>query len=185
MIIRSYNEKDRNYIREICLETCTDERLLAKPDLLYLLYVDYYTDLQPNRIFVAADEKDVCRGYILCSLNPKEYITQYEAKYLPIIRQYYPEYVSVAKTEFFIERIFGREYPAHLHIDITESFQRKGVGGRLLRALETHLIQEGIKGLRLGCAENNEKGVNFYDTHGFKRLVTAKGGIIFGKKLTK
>ncbi|MGV9199133.1 MAG: hypothetical protein ACOC4M_09855 [Promethearchaeia archaeon] len=44
-------------------------------------------------------------------------------------------------------------YTAHLHIDILEQYQRKGIGSCLIKRFEHHLISREIKGVCLGTSE--------------------------------
>ncbi|MHA1315813.1 MAG: GNAT family N-acetyltransferase [Candidatus Helarchaeota archaeon] len=87
-----------------------------------------------------------------------------------------------------------RKYPAHLHIDILEGYQRQGIGSRLINAFLEHVKKSGVKGVHLGTSTKNYKAVPFYLKHGFK-VVSVGGpslwldapdarGITFAKKIT-
>ena len=58
MKIRSFEEKDRENCREICLKTATDPQYVKSKELVCLLYCDYYLDNEPDNCFVLADDED-------------------------------------------------------------------------------------------------------------------------------
>ena len=65
--IRKYQDKDKEYLREICIKTSalpidteTDRRFL------YLMYNDYYTEVEGRNCFVAVDENEDVLGYCFC-----------------------------------------------------------------------------------------------------------------------
>jgi GNAT superfamily N-acetyltransferase len=86
------------------------------------------------------------------------------------------------------------EYPAHLHIDVLEGYQRQGIGTKLVKALESHLKDMKVIGICLGTSERNYKSIPFYKKNGFELLKITKGlgfwpgtdavkSFYFGKKL--
>ncbi len=182
-MIRPFFERDREDIRAICLETCFDKYLLEHSDVLYLIYADYYMNEEPNNIFVATNEQDKAVGYILCSPCYKKYVKTFKEKYIPLLANIDPNKANEEEKSLLIHKFFGINYPAHLHIDLSESAQRKGLGTQLMNALLDHLTVNNVKGVYLGCYRRNEKGVNFYTKYGFKRLITTKNSVVFGMKL--
>lgn len=61
------------------------------------------------------------------------------------------------------------KYPAHMHIDILEQYQRKGWGSKLIHALFEAVKSEGAVGIHLDMVRWNTTGKNFYEKIGFKR----------------
>ncbi|KAF8138450.1 hypothetical protein EV363DRAFT_528376 [Boletus edulis] len=57
--------------------------------------------------------------------------------------------------------------PAHLHIDILESHQRKGWGKRLIGTAIRHLKEKGLKAVWLGMDPRNKAAALFYERLGF------------------
>ncbi|KAH0839907.1 acyl-CoA N-acyltransferase [Lanmaoa asiatica] len=57
--------------------------------------------------------------------------------------------------------------PAHLHIDILESHQRKGWGKRLIGIAIKHLKEKGLKAVWLGMDPRNKAAASFYGRLGF------------------
>lgn len=62
-----------------------------------------------------------------------------------------------------------KEYPAHLHIDILTSHQNQGWGQRLIAALFQKLLSEGVAGIFLGMAWDNDGAARFYERLGFEK----------------
>ncbi|MHA1270456.1 MAG: GNAT family N-acetyltransferase [Candidatus Helarchaeota archaeon] len=87
------------------------------------------------------------------------------------------------------------EYPAHLHIDILESYQRRGIGSELMKKFEDKLKSIGVKGIHLETSTGNKKAIPFYKKQGFKiAKITGTSlwwdainekGLLFVKKLDK
>ena len=78
--IRKYEEKDRENLLRICIETSslpteTNEDL----DFLNLMFNDYYAIVEPGNCFVAADDNDEAVGYILCAENFDRYYKTFKS----------------------------------------------------------------------------------------------------------
>lgn len=59
------------------------------------------------------------------------------------------------------------EYPAHLHMNLTESARGKGVGRALVDRYREDLVREGIHGIHLYCSDRPRP---FYERVGFREL---------------
>lgn len=58
----------------------------------------------------------------------------------------------MAKSEINVYEKWKDEYPAHLHVDISEAGTGKGGGRLLMNTLLEHLKEQGIKGVMLMVA---------------------------------
>lgn len=182
MIIRAYKQKDHEKVRDICLATSTIEGM--DREMLALLYADYYTEIEPQNVFILADDKDEAVGYILSAENYKNFIRVYKEKYLDRVKALSKKSAFEMKNDFMLMRLVGKIYPGHLHIDILPEVQRGGWGHKLMDILLTHLKEKGVKGVHLGVGAGNEKGVNFYKKYGFKKILNIFGkAYVFGIKL--
>ena len=76
-----------------------------------------------------------------------------------------------------------KDFPAHLHIDILDSLQGKGIGKQLMNTLFQHLKTENISGIHLGVDKANENAQGFYKKIGFSVLEEKDWGFVLGKKL--
>lgn len=179
--VRSYQEKDRQAVREICIATSSlpveSER---QRRLLLLQYCDYYLEQEPDACLVAVDETDTPVGYILCCKDYKAYRRRFLESYLPRIRALSVWRAAAARAEVWMTGRYAGRYPAHMHIDILEGFQRQGIGHRLMDALTSFLAGRQAKGLMLIVGAANEKGVSFYDKYGFQRIGNVAGAIVMG-----
>ncbi len=184
MEIRKVQPDDRNAIREICLETCSDEELLQNKEVLYLFYCDYYLNEEADNCFVAIDNNQIV-GYILSSLSYKKYTKIMKEKYLPEAEKLSLHLAKQKKKWMISDYILGPKYPAHLHIDITKDARGKGTGKALINALLENLKEKKVKGLKLGCNKNNTSAVAFYKKMNFKIIFSLGSGYIFGMNLKK
>lgn len=185
--IRLYKTSDREQIRNICHLTATDPAYVADKELVATLYAEYYTDFEPENIFVVArEEDDVAVGYILCAENYKNYIKNSKKTILPKVKKMNKGQAFLHRLGFIQERYLAGKYPAHLHIDILPEAQRQGFGTKLVDTLVAHLKAKGIKGVHLGVGGTNEMGISFYKKYGFKLVMDfGKTGKVFGLDLTK
>ncbi len=86
-----------------------------------------------------------------------------------------------------------QKFPAHLHIDILKSYQRKGIGSNLMQQFEDHIRKLQVQGIHLETSEGNYKALPFYKKMGFKIIhvdkigmwpsAPEKRGLIFAKSL--
>lgn len=181
MKVRPYQNKDYFDVREICSETATGV-YKEKPYLARLLYCDYYVDHEPENCFVATDDEDKAIGYVLCSTDPKKHRRK-TLEALQTLKKAEKGHYFEQKLALRFERIINVAYPAHLHIDIKEGYQRLGLGHELIDTLLDKLRADGVKGVHLGVSNENEKGMGFYRKYGFKPVISGFGSTIFGMKL--
>ncbi len=181
--VRKYEEKDRENIFKICVETSALSTETQKDlDFLNLMYNDYYAALESENCFVAANENDEAVGYILCAQNYDEYYKRFKGLYLPRIKKLGFKYYVMAMGEIGVHGLFKKNYPAHLHIDILPVCQGKGTGTALVKALKAHLKENGVDSLMLSCGMNNKGALKFYKKNGFKQLANIAGSCIMVSK---
>ena len=182
--IRKYQEKDKELLREICIKTSSlPVETEAQRKYLYLMYNDYYTEVEGRNCFVAVDENDVAVGYILCAENYGRYSKIFRKFYLPEIKKLGFGFYVGAVGEMAAHYLFSKKYPAHLHIDILDVCQGQGVGTRLMNELKAHLKSKDIPALMLSCGGNNTKAVKFYKKNNFKVVMNLAGSYIMGIEL--
>lgn len=181
--IRQYRPGDKNALEHVCIETAN--RFLRSTrfsrEATLEVYNRYYTELAPEHIFVAADDSDAAVGYIICAPDFDSWSGEFLSRY-------------VKKSFNPLTRIMGKSsvrelgphkdgYPAHLHIDILDEYQRIGLGTQLMDALTAHLRKLSVPGVALGVDPKNEKGVSFYKKYGFSVLSDDENGFVMGLKL--
>lgn len=183
--IRNFEPSDTHRIREIAWETSftgamaertrIDENLVA--DLLTL----YYTDFEPESIFVAELNGRV-EGYIMGSINPGKFKRKtahiFLARILPklILGRYKKILKALPLLMAIITGVMKGEhdpetesdYPAHLHINIGRNYQRSGIGSQLMSAWLQYLNRKNVKGVSLSTLSTNKKAILFFKKWGFE-----------------
>ncbi|MFW5780926.1 MAG: GNAT family N-acetyltransferase [Bacillota bacterium] len=176
MDIRKYQDKDKKNLQYICIATARPSPKTPKDrDVLTTLYNDYFTENESQNIFVAVTPNDDAIGYILCSSNFNKFKKTMKKYYLPKVWKLSKKKWFLMQLELILDRRLSKKYPAFLHINILDNYQRKGLGSKLMNALMDHLKEKGVKGLMLGVGSDNEKGINFYKKYGFHEILRLPG----------
>ena len=185
VIVRKYLDKDKSAVRNICVDKAKRINVSKKEqrELLCLLFNDYYTEKEPDTCFVAANSKDEAVGYIICARDFISYKKVFYKEYLPRIKKLSFIQALIRKIGLWYEGRLSKEYPAHLHIDILDGYQRMGLGHKLMNALIGKLKESGVKGVCLFVGAKNQKGISFYKKYGFTEVKKVPGAICFGMKL--
>lgn len=170
--IRKYKPSDRERLREICKITAGD--VFRKTDELWnavpVIYSDYFTDNEPQNIFVAVDENDIPVGYIECSSDRKLFSKTMKKYMLRAAKSHR----FMALTGFAYMTAFtvgGKKNSTHLHIDIIPEYQHKGLGSGLLDAEREHLSEQGIKYLNVCTITRDASAYSFYRKYGFEECL--------------
>lgn len=183
--IRPLCETDIPAVEHICLATAAPARRknTREQENTLLLYNRCYTRTERDFCFVAADETDCARGYILCAPDLARYRAAFAERELKEIRKLGLFRALNARGSFKLQAPFAKEYPAHLHIDLLPEIQGRGIGSQLMQALKEKLTESGVPGVFLCVSSNNTRAVAFYKKHGFAVLRTLPGGLCMGCKL--
>lgn len=182
--IRKYRPEDKNNLITVLYETSSMPiETEDQKEFLRLMFNDYYTEQEPENCFVVADEQDNAVGYILCARDYDTYERVFREKYLPRIKELGKSYAMIVWGEFFVHKIFKKQYPSHLHIDILPVCQGKGAGSRLVDSLCAHLKENNSHGLMLSCGMGNKGAIRFYSRNGFVKKVNLFGNCLMCKNL--
>ncbi|MBR0536429.1 MAG: GNAT family N-acetyltransferase [Clostridia bacterium] len=181
--VRKYEEKDYKDVQYVCLH-CEDgpEDPPTLQEFVLHTFCDYYIDHEPHNCFVLDDDNGKAVGYVICAEDYDTYKKIFDEEYLELTRPQGEELYNWAKTSTVLQAKYKDEYPAHLHIDLTPSYHRKGFGSQLIKALCRHLAQKGVKGVMLTVGDKNVNGINFYKKCGFTLLEHADTDVAFGIK---
>ncbi len=172
--LRKYRTSDRDAVRKICIDTGA-KSFQKKEDLresLALMFVDYYLDFEPENVFVADDEGQVC-GYIVTSTNKK----LFEEKCMDVL---YPKIKKIrwwlgvffkicTKSSLKMDEMLGG---GGFHINIDEAHQGNKLGPKLLTTMGVHLKKKGFKYLYLITKNRKTRGYSFYSHYGFEEICT-------------
>ncbi len=183
--IRSYQPKDKEDVRAVCIETGPGAAAQAGPARTMLLtsYCDYYIECEPQNCFVVADDDDRAVGYILCAQDCRAYRARFLREYAPRLKGLPFFMRAECRASAFLPKLLAKKYPAHLHIDISEEYQRRGLGSQLMNALTAQLRAKGIPGVLLVVGAGNKKGRNFYGKYGFSKLLRIPTSVVMGLAL--
>lgn len=163
-------------------------------DILPYIYAIPYVNLEPETAFVLdtgglGPEEQRVVGYIIGTANTQEFVERYRTEHLTstdlpneVSLENYPQSSAESQLRNTFLRIlhepegmlhtknpgFLEKYPAHLHIDILPSHQRRGYGGIMVSEFLKKLREKEVKGVHLGMRADNTLAGNFYKKHGFE-----------------
>lgn len=182
--IRKYQEKDRERVERVCAGTASGPLsgdMMKR--VLWTVFCHYYIEQEPQNCFVAVNDQDEAVGYVLCAVDFATWEKNFTELYVKKSKN--PVTKMLGKGTINGLRAFAGQYPAHLHIDIDENYQRQGLGTKLIDALRTHLVEMNVPGLMLSVGSDNENGQKFYQKYGFTVLEKRKQEILMGMKLAE
>lgn len=161
----------------------------------------------------AKDYEEVARVFFESS-SVKTFASQedkdkFQYKYLDYYRVNHPEYFFFYKENEVFGYICGaasydqeclelhsylaefragtENFPAHLHINLTESSRGNGIGSKLVAAFEARLKEDGITGCHL-ITTPDARNVSFYERNGYQERVVRKINdidlLLLGKRFT-
>lgn len=176
-VIRKYSPRDKNDMRFICRATADSvfKRSDATRTAVTLIYNDYFTEREPENIFVIADKNDRAVGYIICCTDFEKFEKAFREAYIPKLIKTYPPFVFVAFYAIDAARRM-RRHP-HMHMDILPEYQRKSWGTRLINALREHLSENGKDTLAVCGARVGTPGYAMYTKYGFRTVKMRHGKI--------
>ena len=176
--VRPFRAEDTEAVREICVETSSLPLRNEKDrQFLLLMYCDPYIGLTED-CFVAVDENDRVAGYILCASDTRSFFGTFGKETLPQIKKLGIKYSALALGNCAQQVLCSPLAPAHLHIDLTASARRQGIGTELMSTLKKHLADKGVRRVQLTCGSNNKSAIAFYKRNGFKTVIRGFGACV-------
>ncbi len=189
-VVRPYRDADRASVRRIAFDTALMGRsasvFFEGEEFFKDLLTVYFTDHEPNSAWVA-EVDGVVVGYVIGARDERLMKKTFLTKILPgLLVEFFSSgillkeknlkllrgiFKSLLEGEFSVSGP-GDEYPAVLHINISEQHRGLGVGASLLAVLVDVFAREGVKGIHL--ATMSERGSDFFCTNGFKLLYKGK-----------
>ena len=182
--IRPYRSEDYENVRRVCCHLEPEEALEEPPrrSAMLTIFCDYYIECEPQNCFVA-DDNGVVIGYVYCAENYRRYRERFLRDYAAKLKDQPLALRANCRGAAYAPVFYAKSYPAHLHIDVLEPYQRMGLGHQLVDALAAHLRSKGVPGVMLVVGRHNVKGRNFYEKYGFKRLRSIPFTVVMGLKL--
>ncbi len=188
IVIRQYKPADRPAVRRICCDTLDAgrpmEMLNRARELLADLLTRYYTDCEPQRIWVAELDGRAA-GYLLGALDTRR------AQRI-MVRRVWPAAIGRAflngvlwdpqlwRLAWHNRRLPAgprraaivnlTAYPAHLHLNLDAAARGCGAGRRLLEAFAAEARAAGIPGMHAWVRADNAGALGFFAKAGFREL---------------
>lgn len=196
-VVREFQEEDRSDLYYVCLATgdsgASAHHLYNQKEMLGEIYVGPYLSFQPDLSLTLI--QDGVSGYALAALDTRSFEETLSRQWWPIILEKYDN----SSPDNFNEReknLFGyiqnpplrpeevvKHYPSHLHIDLLEKAQGRGIGKAMMQLLLEMLRERGSKGVHLGMGAQNIGAFTFYSKLGFTLLDKCDDEWTMGLKL--
>ncbi|KAK7054200.1 pheromone-regulated membrane protein 10 [Favolaschia claudopus] len=179
--IRKATIADEPGLSHICLVTAdagkSAEHLHDYKELPGLVYSVPYLSLPTTWAFVLADGPDVV-GYIVGSTDTRAYEKYASEHWWPVQAEEYQPKDMVKEGDKKYAALLRKMHtapdaniafsPAHMHINILESYRGQGWGRKMIQTAVDHLKGEGINKLWLGMDPRNKDAGKFYERLGFR-----------------
>ncbi|MCK9547260.1 MAG: GNAT family N-acetyltransferase [Sphaerochaeta sp.] len=154
-----------------------------------------YFFFEPELCFVAINEIGRPAGYIVGTSDTRLFNDWMQQVWLPPLQLHYRSQTTFkSEAEHAVAKTLLKGpgeglwqnlgYPAHLHIDLLEELQGKGLGRSLMQTFIQRAKDQGAEGIHLGVDGRNVRAFGFYERMGFTILETQSWGSTFGLKLT-
>ena len=182
--VRKFQEDDRSHLYHVCLATgdsgASALHLYNEKEMLGEIYVGPYLSFQPDLSLTLI--KDGVAGYALAALDTRTFEDTLSKQWWPAILEKYesrsPENFNEREKNLFEyiqnpplrPKVIVDQYPSHLHIDLLETAQGRGIGKAMMHLLLETLREKGSKGVHLGMGSQNARAFAFYTKLGFTLL---------------
>lgn len=205
IFIRPATKEDEGALSSICLETSeagkSGRDVHNYPSLPGEVYALPYVNVldcvwgfvlveKPFETSLASDESVV--GYTLGALDSRAFEAATAQTWWPPLKAKHAEGSLTAPLPTEADKRYIKSImnfppaseaqiafsPAHLHIDILESHQRKGWGKKLIGVAIRHLKEKGLEAVWLGMDPRNKPAASFYGRLGFHTFNGAPEGVL-------
>ena len=187
--IRRYRSADRDQIREIACQTASHrdamESVFGDPAVMADLLTRYYTDFEPESLWVA-EAGSVVIGYLSGCLRSVW-------RRRRMARTVFPQAVwralrrgALGRRETWrlvqsILKTFGigegrrmkpilTRYPAHLHINLRPGGRGQGVGRALVERFEDQVREADVPGVHARVHAANDGARSFFESLGYRSV---------------
>ena len=184
--IREAAITDAKRIEYICKMTADEKSVTDETagKITATIYASYYIKEEPQNAFVLEDDGLVV-GYVICAENYARFRKVFSAKYAKAVKMLDKKAGLFAKLIPFPYMVFGRKYPAHLHINLLPDYRSCGYGAEMINLLTKKLQKNGVTGVMLMASKENIGAVRFYEKNEFKKIISAFGGVVMAKTLKR
>ena len=188
VLIRAYEPRDREAVRQLCCETADlgkpIERFFDDREIAADLLTRYYTAYEPRSLVVAESAGRVV-GYVTGCLDSRRYWRLMAQRVIPraFLRSLLRGTWCSAKTWRLVRigvtvwLVAGRRrdiplerYPAHLHINLRPEVRGHGVGRLLVERFLDQARAAGASGAHVAVSEENPLACRFFERLAFQPL---------------
>ncbi len=182
--IRQAEAKDLEDIEYICRMTAgpesrADEGVGKK---IALTYSTYYARAERETSFIL-DDGGKAVGYIICAPDFKRFIKNFRKTEVKELWALDKKFAATAYLLPLGYLPFYKKYPAHLHINLLDDYQGKGYGSELMDTLSAKLREMNLHGVMLIVDGENTGAQRFYERKGFRKVISAFGGVVMAREL--
>jgi len=145
------------------------------------IWTEYYTDREPESLFVAARGEQVV-GYLTGCVDtheapsPADAVTRAAVRHALFLRPGTAGFLwrglldSVLQLGTPSGELDDPRWPSHLHINLAPEARGWGAGGLLMQAWFDRLADLRSPGCHLGTLHENERAIGFFERMGFERF---------------
>ena len=188
LIVRRYAPRDRAAVRHLCCDTATRgapvEQFFDDREVFADFVTRYYTDYEPNALWVAEHTGRVI-GYLSGCLDPCRYRWLSRSVVVPFatVKAIWRGALWSRKTWRLLNagvrtwmhrqgrwRIRLDEYPAHLHLNIKETYRGQGVGSQLVARFIDQARAIELPGIHAAVRADNDASCRFFERMGFTEV---------------
>ena len=189
MEIRQYKKEDRESVRKICSETGfvgnRIERVFADRELWADALTSYYTDWEPESIYILENDQGKVVGYVFGCMDSRMELLFIRSLSLKFVLRLLSKYLFYDKNSrkfarylLFHSRFEVPQCPrhfAHFHINILEPYRNQKDGTKLMLAFLKHLQDNNIKGVYCQTFDyEGAKAINFFKKFGMREYDRVK-----------
>lgn len=182
--VRAYESGDRAEVRALCYRV----GYMGEPATFYWrheesfadVWTTYYTDREPESLFVAIRERRVVGFLTGCvdtrtAPSPAQAITRAALKHALFLRPGTARFLWRGLLDTVSQRgtpsgeLDDPRWPSHFHINLAPEARGVGAGRSLMEAWFTRLVDVGSRGCHLGTLFENTRAIGFFESMGFER----------------
>jgi len=186
--IRPYRPQDRAGLRRICCDTADAgqpvERFFPDREVFGDLLTNYYTEHEPESVFIADDGGEVV-GYVTGCVDTSRFIRLMAWRIVPVVflkalfrgTLWHPQTIRLLRPNLSLWLKSGYhqgtaldDYPAHLHVNVRDGFRGQRLGQRLVQAFCERARAAGARGVHAGVSAENPRARHFFEGLGFVEL---------------
>lgn len=181
--VRPYRSEDRHAVRRIVFDTGymgdPVDFLWSDPESFADLIACYYTDREPESLFVVEIEGEV-KGFLMGCVDTRRSLGAPREQSMRLMRRgallrpgvasfLWRSIWDVARDGIPEEALLDPRWPAHLHIDLLPEARGRGFGRRLMNAWFERLRGLQVPGVHLGTFAENANAIPFFEACGYAR----------------